>query len=96
MLGRAFRRTNQPSTSPPEPPSTSPPEPEPAAEDRAPEAEPTPADTAPQPIAGTTVPTTTPKPRRFRRKGRIRRLLRHRTVRVILALIAVFCCWVAF
>ena len=28
--------------------------------------------------------------------GRIRRLLRHRTVRVILALIAVFCCWLAF
>ena len=30
------------------------------------------------------------------RKGRIRRLLRRRTVRVILALIAVFCCWLAF
>jgi hypothetical protein len=28
--------------------------------------------------------------------GRLRRLLRRRTVRVILALIAVFCCWVAF
>ena len=31
-----------------------------------------------------------------RRRGRIRRLLRRRTVRVILALIAVFCCWLAF
>jgi len=30
------------------------------------------------------------------RKGRVRRLLRRRTVRVILALIAVFCCWLAF
>ena len=30
------------------------------------------------------------------RRGRIRRLLRRRTVRVILALIAVFCCWLAF
>ena len=30
------------------------------------------------------------------RKGRIRRLLRRRTARVILALIAVFCCWLAF
>jgi hypothetical protein len=28
--------------------------------------------------------------------GRIRRLLRRRTVRVILALVAVFCCWLAF
>ena len=31
-----------------------------------------------------------------RRRGRIRRLLRRRTVRVILALVAVFCCWLAF
>ena len=31
-----------------------------------------------------------------RRPGRIRRLLRRRTVQVILALIAVFCCWLAF
>jgi hypothetical protein len=31
-----------------------------------------------------------------RRRGRIRRMLRRRTVRVILALIAVFCCWLAF
>jgi len=30
------------------------------------------------------------------RRGRIRRLLRRRTVRVILALIVVFCCWLAF
>jgi Phosphodiester glycosidase len=30
------------------------------------------------------------------RRGRIRRLLRRRTVRVILALVAVFCCWLAF
>jgi len=30
------------------------------------------------------------------RQGRVRRLLRRRTVRVILALIAVFCCWLAF
>ena len=30
------------------------------------------------------------------RKRRVRRLLRRRTVRVILALIAVFCCWLAF
>jgi len=30
------------------------------------------------------------------RRGRIRRLLRCRTVRVILALVAVFCCWLAF
>ncbi|HLK74363.1 MAG TPA: phosphodiester glycosidase family protein [Streptosporangiaceae bacterium] len=34
--------------------------------------------------------------RRARRRGRIRRLLRRRTVQVILALIAVFCCWLAF
>jgi hypothetical protein len=36
--------------------------------------------------------------RRWRpeRKHRIRRLLRLRTVRVILALVAVFCCWLAF
>jgi Phosphodiester glycosidase len=33
---------------------------------------------------------------RARRRHRIRRLLRLRTVRVILALIAVFCCWLAF
>jgi Phosphodiester glycosidase len=31
-----------------------------------------------------------------RRRGRIRRLLRRPTVRVILALVAVFCCWLAF
>src|SRR4029077_1754576 len=31
-----------------------------------------------------------------RRRGRIRRLLRRRTVRIILALVAVFCCWLAF
>jgi hypothetical protein len=31
-----------------------------------------------------------------RRRGRIRRLLRRRTVRVILALVAVLCCWLAF
>ena len=31
-----------------------------------------------------------------RRRGRIRRFFRLRTVRVILALIAVFCCWAAF
>ena len=31
-----------------------------------------------------------------RRRGRIRRFFRRRTVRVILALIAVFCCWLAF
>jgi hypothetical protein len=31
-----------------------------------------------------------------RRRGRIRRLLRRRTVRVILALVALFCCWLAF
>ena len=31
-----------------------------------------------------------------RRRGRIRRMLRRRTVRIILALIAVFCCWLAF
>jgi hypothetical protein len=30
------------------------------------------------------------------RRGRIRRLLRRRTVRVILVLVAVFCCWLAF
>src|SRR5271169_4564139 len=30
------------------------------------------------------------------RRGRIRRLLRRPTVRVILALVAVFCCWLAF
>jgi len=34
--------------------------------------------------------------RRTRGRGRIRRFFRLRTVRVILALIAVFCCWVAF
>jgi len=34
--------------------------------------------------------------RRARGRNRIRRLLRLRTVRVILALIAVFCCWLAF
>ena len=34
--------------------------------------------------------------RRSRGRGRIRRFFRLRTVRVILALIAVFCCWVAF
>jgi len=34
--------------------------------------------------------------RRARGRGRVRRLLRRPTVRVILALIAVFCCWVAF
>jgi hypothetical protein len=34
--------------------------------------------------------------RRKRGRGRIRRFFRLRTVRVILALIAVFCCWVAF
>ncbi len=33
---------------------------------------------------------------RARRKHRIRRLLRLRTVRVILVLVAVFCCWLAF
>jgi len=31
-----------------------------------------------------------------RRRGRIRRLLQRRTVRIILALVAVFCCWLAF
>jgi len=31
-----------------------------------------------------------------RKRGRVRRLLRRPTVRVILILIAVFCCWVAF
>jgi len=34
--------------------------------------------------------------RRAAKRGRIRRLLRRPTVRVILALIAVFCCWLAF
>ena len=34
--------------------------------------------------------------KRQRGRGRIRRFFRLRTVRVILALIAVFCCWVAF
>jgi Phosphodiester glycosidase len=34
--------------------------------------------------------------RRGRGRGRIRRFFRLRTVRVILVLIAVFCCWVAF
>jgi Phosphodiester glycosidase len=33
---------------------------------------------------------------RRRRGGRIRRVLRLRTARVILALVAVFCCWLAF
>jgi hypothetical protein len=36
------------------------------------------------------------QPRRKNRKHRIRRLFRYRTVRVITALIAVFCCWLAF
>jgi Phosphodiester glycosidase len=35
-------------------------------------------------------------PRPPRKRGRVRRLLRRPTVRVILALIAVFCCWLAF
>ena len=30
------------------------------------------------------------------KRGRVRRLLRRRTVRIILALVAVFCCWLAF
>jgi hypothetical protein len=34
--------------------------------------------------------------RRGRKRGRIRRLLRRPTVRVILALVVVFCCWLAF
>jgi hypothetical protein len=34
--------------------------------------------------------------RRGGRRGRVRRMLRRRTVRVIVALIAVFCCWAAF
>ena len=34
--------------------------------------------------------------RRGGKRGRVRRLLRRPTVRVILALIAVFCCWLAF
>jgi Phosphodiester glycosidase len=34
--------------------------------------------------------------RRVKGRGRVRRLLRRPTVRVILALIVVFCCWVAF
>jgi Phosphodiester glycosidase len=37
-----------------------------------------------------------PRRRRVKGRGRVRRLLRRPTVRVILALIVVFCCWVAF
>jgi Phosphodiester glycosidase len=37
-----------------------------------------------------------PGPEGTNRPGRVRRLLRRRSVRVILALVAVFCCWLAF
>jgi hypothetical protein len=36
------------------------------------------------------------KPEARRRRGRVRRLLRHRVIRAGLALIAVLCCWAAF
>ncbi|MGD0066566.1 MAG: phosphodiester glycosidase family protein [Streptosporangiaceae bacterium] len=54
-------------------------------------------DTGPDaPIPSHTGPGRSRRPGARRRRGRIRRLLRHRAVRAGLALIAILCCWAAF
>ncbi len=93
----------RPASRRPGPQHASPPEPEPYPPPPGPYAAPY-ADPEQEPEPDTQVfrrvpPETEEQPAKHRRKNRkhrIRRFFRYRTVRVITALIAVFCCWLAF